>query len=74
MADMTRSQKYVFCLETILALREKITNKKAAASVDRAIALIRKWLNEKTDVSYELYDLLDNQESETDERMKAVWN
>lgn len=48
----------------------------------KAIDLTRQWLNDKTDVSQKLYDLLDDeecsltlyQESEKDEYMIDVWN
>ena len=82
MADMTKIQKHMLCLEAVVEMKEKIVNDKAVYYIERAVYLIRQWLNEHTDVSYERYDLLDNdetgftlfQESESDERMISVWN
>jgi len=44
-------------------MKEKIVNDKAVYYIERAVYLICQWLNEHTDVSYELYDLLDNDET-----------
>ena len=82
MTDMTKTQKHKLCLEAVVEMKEKIVNDKAVYCIERAVCLMRQWLNEHTDVSYELYDLLDNeetgftlfQESESDESMIAVWN
>ncbi|MBQ9870223.1 MAG: hypothetical protein IJM32_11255 [Ruminococcus sp.] len=60
MADMTKIQKHMLCLEAVVEMKEKIVNDKAVYYIERAVYLIRQWLNEHTDVSYELYDLLDN--------------
>lgn len=44
-------------------MKEKIVNDKAVYYIERAVYLICQWLNEHTDVSYELYDLLYNDET-----------
>lgn len=63
MADMTKIQKHMLSLEAVVEMKEKIVNDKAVYYIERAVYLIRQWLNEHTDVSYELYDLLDNDET-----------
>ena len=60
---MTKIQKHMLSLEAVVEMKEKIVNDKAVYYIERAVYLIRQWLNEHTDVSYELYDLLDNDET-----------
>ena len=82
MDGMTNRQKQMLCLEIIGKLKGRIPNEDTVQDIGEAICLCRKWMDDRTDVSNELYDLLDGerhgftlfQEAETDERMIAVWN
>ena len=82
MDGMTNQQKQMLCLEMMENIKAQIQNEDAVQDIGEAILLCRKWLDDQTDVSYELYDLLDGerrgftlfQEAETDERLIAVWN
>lgn len=51
MADMTKIQKHMLSLEAVVEMKEKIVNDKAVYYIERAVYLIRQWLNEHTDVS-----------------------
>ena len=59
-----------------------IEDEEAVRDIDKAIELSLKWLNDKTDVSVELYDLLDGedkgfavyQQKKSDEHWIDVWN
>ena len=82
MADQIELQKIHHCLRIIENIKKQIGAEEAARYVEKAIDLTRQWLNDKTDVSQKLYDLLDDeecsftlyQESEKDEYMIDVWN
>ena len=82
MVDQIELQKIHHCLRIIENIKKQIGAEEAARYVEKAIDLTRKWLNDKTDVSQKLYDLLDDeecsftlyQESEKDEYMIDVWN
>ena len=75
-------QKIHHCLRIIENIKKQIGDEEAVCYVEKAMELTRKWLNDKTDVSQKLYDLLDDeecsftlyQESEKDEYMIDVWN
>ncbi len=72
--ELTTEQKCSFCI--------KIVDKDACDYVERALVLAKQWMNKHTNIAYELYDLIDNeeygftiyQESEEDEDMIALWN
>ena len=82
MVDQIELQKIHHCLRIIENIKKQIGAEEAARYVEKAMDLTRKWLNDKTDVSQKLYDLLDDeecnftlyQESEKDEYMIDVWN
>ena len=82
MADQIELQKIHHCLRIIENIKKQIGDEEAVCYVEKAMDLTRKWLNDKTDVSQKLYDLLDDeecsltlyQESEKDEYMIDVWN
>ena len=82
MADQIELQKIHHCLRIIENIKKQIGDEEAVCYVENAMDLTRKWLNDKTDVSQKLYDLLDDeecsftlyQESEKDEYMIDVWN
>ena len=82
MVDQIELQKIHHCLRIIENIKKQIGAEEAARYVEKAIDLTRQWLNDKTDVSQKLYDLLDDeecsftlyQESEKDEYMIDVWN
>ena len=82
MADQIELQKIHHCLRIIENIKKQIGDEDAVCYVEKAMDLTRKWLNDKTDVSQKLYDLLDDeecsftlyQESEKDEYMIDVWN
>lgn len=82
MIKLTELQNIHQCLLIIEDVRKQLDDAKAIQYVDKALVLSRQWLNDKTDVAEELYNLLDNeecsftlyQESENDERMIDVWN
>ena len=82
MVDQIELQKIHHCLRIIENIKKQIGAEEAARYVEKAIDLTRQWLNDKTDVSQKLYDLLDDeecsltlyQESEKDEYMIGVWN
>lgn len=82
MADQIELQKIHHCLRIIENIKKQIGNEDAVCYVEKAMDLIRKWLNDKTDVSQKLYNLLDDeecsltlyQESEKDECVIEVWN
>ena len=82
MVDQIELQKIHNCLRIIENIKKQIGAEEAARYVEKAIDLTRQWLNDKTDVSQKLYDLLDDeecsftlyQESEKDEYMIDVWN
>ena len=82
MVDQIELQKIHHCLRIIESIKKQIGAEEAARYVEKAIDLTRQWLNDKTDVSQKLYDLLDDeecsftlyQESEKDEYMIDVWN
>ena len=77
-----RLQKIHHCLRIIEDVKKQIGDEEAVCYVEKAMDLTRKWLNDKTDVSQKLYDLLDDeecsltlyQESEKDECVIEVWN
>ena len=79
---MTEIQRINLCLEIAESLKGHITDKEAVDCVDQAIDLSRQWMDDKSDVSVELYDLIDSedkgftvfQEAEEDERMIDIWN
>ena len=82
MVDQIELQKIHHCLRIIENIKKQIGDEEAVCYVEKAMDLTRKWLNDKTDVSQKLYDLLDDeecsltlyQESEKDEYMIDVWN
>ena len=82
MADKIELQKIHHCLRIIENIKKQIGAEEAARYVEKAIDLTRQWLNDKTDVSQKLYDLLDDEEcsltlykkTEKDEYMIDVWN
>ena len=82
MVDQIELQKIHHCLRIIENIKKQIGAEEAVCYVEKAMELTRKWLNDKTDVSQKLYDLLDDeecsftlyQESEKDEYMIDVWN
>ena len=82
MVDQIELQKIHHCLRIIENIKKQIGAEEAARYVEKAMDLTRKWLNDKTDVSKKLYDLLDDeecsltlyQESEKDECVIEVWN
>ncbi|MBE5840518.1 MAG: hypothetical protein E7304_03825 [Butyrivibrio sp.] len=82
MADQIELQKIHHCLRIIENIKKQIGDEDAVCYVEKAMDLTRKWLNDKTDVSQKLYDLLDDeecsltlyQESEKDECVIEVWN
>lgn len=82
MADQIELQKIHHCLRIIEDVKKQISDEEAVCYVEKAMDLTRKWLNDKTDVSQKLYDLLDDeecsltlyQESEKDECVIEVWN
>ena len=82
MVDQIELQKIHHCLRIIENIKKQIGAEEAARYVEKAIDLTRQWLNDKTDVSQKLYDLLDDeecsltlyQESEKDECVIEVWN
>lgn len=82
MADQIELQKIHHCLRIIENIKKQIGDEEAVCYVEKAMDLTRKWLNDKTDVSQKLYDLLDDeecsltlyQESEKDECVIEVWN
>ena len=82
MVDQIELQKIHNCLRIIENLKKQIGDEDAVCYVEKAMDLTRKWLNDKTDVSQKLYDLLDDeecsltlyQESEKDECVIEVWN
>ncbi len=82
MVDQIELKKIHHCLRIIENIKKQIGAEEAARYVEKAIDLTRQWLNDKTDVSQKLYDLLDDeecsftlyQESEKDEYMIDVWN
>ena len=82
MADQIELQKIYNCLRIIENIKKQIGNEDAVCYVEKAMDLTWKWLNDKTDVSQKLYDLLDDekcsltlyQESEKDECVIEVWN
>ena len=82
MTDQIELQKIHHCLRIIENIKKQIGAEEAARYVEKAIDLTRQWLNDKTDVSQKLHDLLDDeecsftlyQESEKDEYMIDVWN
>ena len=82
MADQIELQKIHNCIRIIENIKKQIGDEDAVCYVEKALDLTRKWLNDKTDVSQKLYDLLDDeecsftlyQESEKDEYMIDVWN
>ena len=82
MVDQIELQKIHHCLRIIENIKKQVGAEEAARYVEKAIDLTRQWLNDKTDVSQKLYDLLDDeecsftlyQESEKDEYMIDVWN
>ena len=82
MVDQIELQKIHHCLRIIENIKKQIGAAEAARYVEKAIDLTRQWLNDKTDVSQKLYDLLDDeecsltlyQESEKDECVIEVWN
>ena len=82
MADQIELQKIYHCLRIIENVKKQIGDEDAVCYVEKAMDLTRKWLNDKTDVSKKLYDLLDDeecsltlyQESEKDECVIEVWN
>ena len=82
MADQIELQKIHHCLRIIENIKKQIGDEEAVCYVEKAMELTRKWLNDKTDVSQKLYDLLDDeecsltlyQESEKDECVIEVWN
>ena len=75
-------QNIEYCLEIIKKLKEQIEDEEAVCDIEKAIDLVRQWLNYKNDISEDLYNLLDNeehsftiyQEAETDEYMIETWN
>ena len=82
MADQIELQKIYNCLRIIENIKKQIGNEDAVCYVEKAMDLTWKWLNDKTDVSQKLYNLLDDeecsltlyQESEKDECVIEVWN
>lgn len=82
MADQIELQKIHHCLKIIENIKKQLGDEEAVCYVEKAMDLTRKWLNDKTDVSQKLYDLLDDeecsltlyQESEKDECVIEVWN
>ena len=82
MVDQIELQKIHHCLRIIENIKKQIGDEDAVCYVEKAMDLTRKWLNDKTDVSQKLYDLLDDeecsltlyQESEKDECVIEVWN
>ena len=82
MVDQIELQKIHNCLRIIENLKKQIGDEDAVCYVEKAMDLTRKWLNDKTDVSQKLYNLLDDeecsltlyQESEKDECVIEVWN
>lgn len=82
MADQIELQKIHHCLRIIENIKKQIGDEDAVCYVEKAMDLIRKCLNDKTDVSQKLYDLLDDeecsltlyQESEKDDCVIEVWN
>ena len=82
MVDQIELQKIHHCLRIIENIKKQIGDEEAVCYVEKAMDLTRKWLNDKTDVSQKLYDLLDDeecsltlyQESEKDECVIEVWN
>ena len=82
MADQIELQKIHHCLRIIEDIKKQIGDEEAVCYVEKAMDLTRKWLNDKTDVSQKLYELLDDeecsltlyQESEKDECVIEVWN
>lgn len=79
---MTDLQRINLCLEIAERLKGHITDKEAVDCVNQATDLSRQWMEDKSDVSVELYDLIDGedkgftifQEAEEDERMIDIWN
>ena len=75
-------QNINLCLEIAGKLKGQIDDEEAVCDIDKAIELSMQWLNDKTDVSIELYDLLDGedqgfaiyQQSKEDEHWIDVWN
>ena len=59
MIEQTELQNINLCLEIARELKSQIEDEEAVRDIDKAIELSLKWLNDKTDVSVELYDLLD---------------
>ena len=82
MIEQTELQNINLCLEIARELKSQIENEEAVRDIDKAIELSLKWLNDKTDVSVELYDLLDGedkgfavyQQKKSDEHWIDVWN
>ena len=82
MVDQIELQKLHHCLRIIENIKKQIGAEEAARYVEKAIDLTRQWLNDKSDVSQKLYDLLDDeecsftlyQESEKDEYLFDVCN
>ena len=82
MENMTEIQRINLCLEIAESLKGHITDKEAVDCVDQAIDLSRRWMDDKSDVSVNLYDLIDGedkgftifQEAEEDEHMIDIWN
>ncbi|SCY49444.1 Immunity protein Imm6 [Lachnospiraceae bacterium XPB1003] len=82
MADQTELQNIRHCIEIIDNIKGQICDEEAVRCIEEAVDFSWQWLNDKTDVSQKLYDLLDNeeysltiyQESENDEHVIEVWN
>ena len=82
MIEQTELQNINLCLEIARELKSQIEDEEAVRDIDKAIELSLKWLNDKTDVSVELYDLLDGedkgfavyQQKKVNKHWIAVWN
>ena len=80
--ELTTEQKCSFCIKIVEMIKNKIVDKEACGYVTKALVLAKQWTKKNTNIAYELYDLIDNeeygftiyQESEEDEDMIALWN
>ena len=81
--ELTTKQKCSFCIKIVELVKSKILDEEAYDYIEKALDLSNKWMNEQTNISYELYDLIDNEEygftifqerDDDDEMMIALWN
>lgn len=80
--ELTTVQKCRFCIKIVELVKAKILDTEASDCIEKALELANKWMNDQTNISYELYDLIDNeeygftifQEAEDDDTAIALWN